>query len=620
MPLLARPPQNERIETLESILSLISSPEVSESDLLMSLRWCREAGGIEAQTALEVAKTTARAGNAKPLVDLLWGPVITEAELLEGKQGLFLEEWGWDLLNSALHPANARVWAKGNTGCGKNFYTSLIIICYYLIWDDAKIFITRDNYEQAVIKTFAEVKKWLDRAQVRVPGSPRNDRFSDSEQHFMQVTNPKTNEAFRGGHSEEGHVLFVIDEASSIPQSRYDMADTQAHMIVSIFNPTNGTGPTRKAYPKGDRADINHTKAGPFGGERLLTIGANNCCNVRNKRLKRPIVPKGGMLIDGEEYAEGQHLDRETFLKVKGVVPGQTCYDEFMALTQNADPQFVRAMAYGKFPLENVERQVIAESWIAACVEQYKRFQKLRRRATASQHPGEWKWDTEVRHSQAALHLLELAYPIRTVGIDVAGSEKGDESVLVFGSKHGAREIFKQRIPSVPGVADWAEECCGTLGIEPDSLVYGVDSDGLGKGLADTLKARGYTVVYCYGSSTENVDTRRFTNARVSRVCTFGERINPKGPCHDQPVFLLPDDELLHEELLVYEKIPTSGGVKVSVTPKRGKAITFKDGDDTILVEPVTKQIGRSPDTSDALFYMYDADNTNKAINLENWL
>lgn len=607
---------NETLTTLQSAQQVLESPQLSENDTFLFLRYQWSLDGDHRRLALDCVIELAKQGHCKPIVDLLWGPVLTEEQILDrdedGKcnhDGIFLEPKQWDLINSVMSPGISRVWCKGNTGCGKNTASAFAILIYYICYPDAKVIITRDTFDQAKIKAYGEVVKWWERARWFPPGRKSGDQFFSHSQHWIKVANPKTDEGFRGGHSEFGHLLFWFDEASSIPQSRYDMADTQADVILSTFNPSAGAGPSRKAFPRGDAADITQTIKGHFGGVRLITVSGMDCVNIRKKRLKRPISPPGGIVIGDRRIEAGEPLTRDEHMQVCPAVPGQSCFDDYAGILSNSDSNYVRVFAFGKFPKESSETQVVSEDWLIEPVSRHNRWLRAWRWAHGDSLPGDRKYGAIQRVHPRAIRMIQAICPIKAVGIDVAGSVSGDESVLTFGSrKFGVRLQLAKRVASIPGMCRWFEEEARKLGLERSKVVLGVDADGLGLGAANILQESGWNVVYCHGATTEDVKTEKYQNARVQRICHLGDRLNPLGEFHQLPAFMLPDDSLLHQELLVYEKIPIAAGLKITVTHKRGTPVQISTDDATKTIESVQRQLGRSPDRSDSLGYMFEAD------------
>ena len=573
---------------------------------------------VDPKLAADLAIERARLGDVEWFLTLAWGPLLTEDELLAGHDGQFIDEFGLDLIRSGMSPKIRKVWCKGNTGCGKNHAAAKWAVAYYTAWPDSKIIVTRDTYDQAKLKMWGEIDLWLGKSRIKPRGNIRNDGISDGTQHFIIVANPATDEGFSGAHTQGGHVALLGDEATALRPGIFKMADTQTQKQIFIFNPRVASGPCRQAFPKGERADITQTVRGRFGYERLITIGGTDLANVRHKRLEMPIVPDGGMVIDGKQYEAGAELDDATFDRVKRLVPGQTCYDKWVGIMSNPDGNYVRTFGLGKFPEEDTERQVVAGSWLDRATQRHERWHRLYRRASGKHRPGEASWKRPQRRHAAMLRLLAKLCPVTAVGVDPAGSDQGDETSAAFGGRLGVRKQVQERIVEVEELFAWLLQQAKETGADPKALTWGIDPTGVGHGLCSLFRTRGYRVLECWGSKSV-LDADRFKNDRVARVMLLGERINPEAERGRLP-FGLPADDLLAEELLAYEKFRVAGDGKWDVTPKRGKTIKVEANDEVRQIEPIALQLGRSPDRADAVGYMLDAAMRGLNSSMASWL
>lgn len=548
--------------------------------------------------------TLAAKGFCEPFVDLQWGPCISESELLAGKPGLYLDDWQWDTINCFNDPRFSRVSVAGNTGAGKNMVCALALLCYYYSHSPSKIVITRDTYDAAIVKAWGEVDRWARLMKSRPHGTLLTTGLSTSKQHFISVANPTTNEGFSGLHSESGSVAMWFDEATSIPQDRFDDASAQADRLIITFNPRTMNGPTRDAFPPGRDANVTGTRRGTFGLERHISVSGTKpetfpVFNVRNKRLKRPVGPLGGIEIDGKRYEQGHEIPQEVWQKAKPLVPGQTCYDEWLGLRANERTK--RVFAFGCFPEESTDFQVVLASWMDAAVAKHRLWHRLMRCAKGEPQPGDQHWRTRIRRRQRLVERLERKLPINAIGLDVAGSDDGDETTLALGSWHGCREILVYQSSDLTKVADWVDEQLKARSV-PKSTPLGCDSDGLGQGVANILARMGYNVIPLRGA--DKVQSKRWQNSRCERVGRIGERMDTTGEFAGKP-FALPDDPKLRQELLAYEKFGANKDQTVmEVTPKRGSSVKINAGDTVKVIEPIVMQLKRSPDRADALGYM----------------
>jgi hypothetical protein len=579
--------QKDRREFLTAAMEAFENDEGREAIDL----WCR---GL------------CRKGIVEPLVWLMWGPLLTEQELLAGKRGLYLEDWQLDAIRSYNDPTISRVGISGNTGCGKNAVAGMAIATYYYSRPTSKQILTREPVAQAKLKTWAEVDKWMRRSRVRLPGQLLKSGIQENSQHYVITANPASDEAFSGAHTEGGQVAFLFDEATSIPLSRWDMADTQAETLMVIFNPRTLSGPTREMFPKGRAGNSTGTYRAAAGLVRHISVSGEHAdgfpvANIRLRRLRRAIGPVGGIEIKGRRFEHGEEIPTEYYKHAKPLVPGQTCYDEWLGLQDN--PRTKQVFAFGYFPDEDADFQVVLASWVDAAVSRWRRWHKALRRAKGEPRPGDQKWSAPVRRRRHIVErLLDLA-PIQAVGLDVAGSDDGDESTLAIGGWYGCRELHAFQSEDLTEVADWADDTLIAAGAKKSDVVIGVDADGIGHGVADMLKKKGWKVAKLRGG--DPVLDKRWQNSRCERVGRIGERMNPSG-AHAKEFFMLPDDPKLTEELLAYEKFGTNKDATVmEVTPKRGLPVKISVKGTTKVIEPIVQQLGRSPDSADAVGYMF---------------
>jgi hypothetical protein len=332
----------------------------------------------------------------------------------------------------------------------------------------------------------------------------------------------------------------VFDEATSISDEFYDLAKTQAKLIVALANPRTMGGWFRRAFPL-DSPNRTQTIETPFGKRRCITISGRDCRNVR----------------EGRE-----------------VIPNQITRERYEALMSHPDPRWRTVFALGHFPEEDPERQVILPSWLE-------------------------------RHQQA----WHSGIGVEALGLDVAASEHGDATVLAVGGKDGVREIHRHKkrdtMETVGWVLSLAQDRYG-LDVRYGNVPICVDMDGLGKGVGDRLREQGVRVIEFRGNATSKAHPKTYVNLRAEAYGELARRLDPEGPWADEP-WALPADPLLREELVAPEKIFSSDGLAFRLTPKhRHPGATF-------VGETLQEKLGRSPDTADAVAYLYHAERSIEA-------
>lgn len=262
--------------------------------------------------------------------------------------------------------------------------------------------------------------------------------------------------------------------------------------------------------------------------------------------------------VDGETCANVR-LNRK-------IIPGQIDRKRYDGLCAEPDQRWIDVFAHGKFPTEDPAKQLIIGSWLE-------------------------------RHEQA----WEKGLPVDAFGLDVAASAKGDETVLACGGNKGCAAIHKIRKTDTMETIGWVMSTVKevyhidlSLGQHP----LAVDTDGLGKGVGDRLQELGVWVIPHTGNSPSKVDPRRYQNLRAETYGELARRLDPTGPWGNTP-WGLPSDPYLREELVAPEKVIASDGIRFRITPKevhssrKGAVLSLRD------------KLGRSPDTGDAVGYLY---------------
>lgn len=551
----------------------------------------------------------ARAGDPWPFIELQWGRVLTAAEVLAdvelpdrlraaGERFLILDDFQRDMIERVADPATREIYVKGNTGCGKGGAAGIAVCLYFAIWDDAKVVLTRDTFRSAKKVIFAEVAKWWRRMAAPPAGivvGTESLYHAVVREHEVSVASPDADEGFSGVHSP--HVLFVFDEATAPGlASRFSLKDTQATKFLALANPRTTSGPFYDGFRRWtDEPNRNQTVVTPHGRRRLITVDGADTVNVKARRLKHPVSPPGGIEIDGERIPAGIPLSAEQAQRFAPIIPGQTCFDEWLGLKSHPDPNWVACFAHGHFPGEDIERQLIFGSWITPNVRWWARWTGLRRRHEQRLRDGRGLG------SSAAARLRRIM-PIEAFGLDVGGSKHGDPSVLTVGGRGGILQQHVEQLDDAPAIAEWVVRLAKSYGVSLASTrePVCVDMDGLGWGVGGILSQMGVRVIEFRGNESPQVEPQRYVNRRTEAYGEFAKRIDPGGQWRGVP-FAIPDDALLHEELRCPEKVYQADGFRFALPPKHPVAGRKQT------VQSITERIGRSPDRADSAVYFLEA-------------
>ncbi|QDV53837.1 hypothetical protein Enr17x_59200 [Gimesia fumaroli] len=525
------------------------------------------------KTELKQTIDQARVGKIRPYVKFQW-PAVQ------------LDEWQWDILESLFDPTIRRVFVKGNTGCGKGAAAGIACCIYFHIWSDAKIIITRDSMKMAQKIAFGEVDKWWREMTVIPPGSLQISGVYDNKQHSITLANPQHIEGFRGAHSP--HVLFWFDEATAPNlEDKYKLANTQAKKFLALSNPSTLSGAFRDAFPIVE-PDKTQTILDQYGKTRCITVSGWECTNVKEKCLEQPIAPMGGIEIAGTFYPHGTSIEKTHFDQCHPKIPGQTCYDEFMALLHDSDPLIRNVYALGKFPDQDPDKQVILPEWLVKPIRFWRRWNQLWLRASQGNH-------------SLALKILDHILPVEGFGLDVAASRYGDTSVLAVGGRYGIRAIHECQFSDTQQTMEWVLETALIYGInlKQGAVPIAIDwGGGYGNAVGDPLKKLNVHVIEVHGNAASDLNTKKYANKRAELYGEAGRRLDPAGDFRMMP-FGLPDNERLKAELIAPAKIYSGhDGEKYYITPKGRRG-----ADENYMGKTLREMLGRSPDRADAVVY-----------------
>ncbi len=386
----------------------------SESVLSLCVARLSSESAIEQDDSLEDLYAKARAGNPFPLIAHQWPELLVtdpaEQKFFQGDPAnqddpvLRLDDWQRDyILRPFFDEAVFEIVVKGNTKPGKGAAVSIAINLWFEVFDPAKIILTSATHQHAKSVIFAEVIKWRHQMKAAKPCRVLLKSIADTDQHYVEISNPLSGEGFSGQHGPS--TLFVFDESTAIPKRFYEDAGKQARKIVAIGNPRALSGWFWEMFRPCKDRNVTQIVPAPMGLRQCVTVGGQDCMNVRNKRLELPLGPPGGITIRGRHFDANERIPPAYYQDVKPLIPNQVDYARFLAISSHADPRHVAVFALGHFPDEDPERQVILASWLGRHIEAYRD-----------------RWQ----------EIVVIAF-----GLDVARSLDGDKSVLTYGGETG---------------------------------------------------------------------------------------------------------------------------------------------------------------------------------------
>jgi hypothetical protein len=339
--------------------------------------------------------------------------------------------------------------------------------------------------------------------------------------------------AFQGIHAPK--VLVVIDEADGVPKDLFDAADTLATneyaRVVAIGNPDD---------PESHFSTI----CEPGSGWNVIRIDGLQTPNFNEAALKRypelaELFLQEGLLPVSEPVPEALRVG---LLSPLWVVERMQRWGTDTALWESK----VR----GRFPKESSKRVVIPLGWIEAAIQRW------------------YDWDLRGRPEVPGARVL---------GLDVA-REGPDDSALCIRRGSVIESVESVHIDDTTVLSDWTEAFMTVPG-----TTTVVDVVGVGGGVFDTLRRRGYSVTgFSAGEKTDAKDLSgkmKFADAISAAWWKLREALMPQR----NPTLAIPPHE----------------GLKLQLSARR-----YKVQGNVIRIEPkeeLAKRLKRSPDEADAV-------------------
>lgn len=484
---------------------------------------------------------------------------IKEACFCPDSPPLRLDWWQKAILAGFFALDIGEEYIKGCTGAGKGGSTAMGFCLWYDVFESCRISLTGRDRDHAIKNIFGETKSWFMKMQYPAEAKVLGLSIEASERRYIKLLNPDPSsptagEAFSGAHGP--NTLAAFDENSSLPDIFVENARKNARKIICLSNPRIRAGDFYRAFEGMGNGLMDTTGCckGRLGKRLCVTIGGEDCINVSENRLKTPVAPPGGFEISGVVYGEMDVIREEHLEEIKPLIPGQMDVLQFRNALSDRMPE---CFAHGRFPAEDSEIQIIVPSWL-------KRHEEA--------------WSTEI--------------PVTCIGLDVALSLDGDDTVAAVGSDVGCRKLHPMKLENPNEIANEVirilykdYEIDLTLGQNPVCVDYG---GGYGRSVGPLLKDKGVWVIPFEPGGTSTTP-RTYANMRAQGYGELAIRLDPNGP-FEEP-WGLPDIPGLREELCAPEREYATDMIRWKVQPK----------------PEIKKQLGRSPDNADALTYLFHA-------------
>ena len=536
-----------------------------------------------------------RAGNPWPLVYFEWPQlIITDQEELDVFRkccqrtqylDLRLDDFQVDFLTALFGQKHTQVGMSGGTKLGKGFVAGgLGVNLWWDCYPDCKIILVGPTAQHVKDNLFGEARVWrkkmwsheyqLDNCEVQL------ERMQEigNETHFVKMANTETGEGLSGTHSTA--TIWFFDEASGSPEFFYNNALSGFKMLVGLSNPRYVSGWFAKWFPDDFSSGFKTIQAST-GPRRLISVGLDDCINVKAKRLMNPISPHGGLEVGGAFYPEGTPILPEHQPLIKALLPGQACFDLREQLVRTCPEDEIEWRVFGRFPKENRQLMLFKHHWRELAT---KRFEEL---------------------SPDNDHRTEPPLQYQALGVDVAGRITGDDACLAFGEVRGCAEILTCKVSNLQLFKGLIYAEARIRGMDPlDGITpVAVDTLGMGQMLGDSMEVDGVYVIRVENGKKPERDAETYENRRAE---VYGDTASLVDPTFNEKSWAVPDDDMLWEELFAHERIYVGVGRRFRLNPKRRppskKMLPITDDR-----ESVEEKIGRSPDRADGLTLLSQA-------------
>ena len=406
-----------------------------------------------------------------------------------------------------------KISIRSGHGTGKTTLLAWIVIWWGIFREDAKIPMTAPTGHQLYDLLMPEIRKWRDKLpeQLKNEADIKTEKIDFANGSFAVPRTARKDqpEALQGFHA--GHLAFIIDEASGIPQVIFEVAEGamtgESTLVVMAANPTR---------VEGYFYDSQHKNRWQWN---CYQFNAEESENVSKKWIEEK----------KRQYGEDSDVYR---VRVKGEFPKQSTNSVF-ALQEVEDA---------------ISREVYDDS-------------------------GGEVW-----------------------GIDIADFGD-DKTVLAKRTGKYFHEITARSGLNLPDIAGWLIFEYNNAKRKP-SVIF-ADAIGIGSSLAAVCFEKGLDIVVGVKGSNQATDSKKYHNKRAEWYYTLKEMLED-GKIPD-------DDELVGELMAQKYKISSTG--KLQLVEK----------------DEIKKELGRSPDKSDALaltcermIYVEEADGSDEIEEVEN--
>ncbi len=454
--------------------------------------------------------------------------------------GFIADELGAKLWDRQREVAEAvrdwpRVAVRSCNGSGKTFVAAHIVLWWLMCFDDALVITTAPTEHQVRDILWREIRRAYRGHEDLIGGTLLRTELDLHDKHYAHGLSTNTPERFQGFH--EGHILFVVDEASGVREGIFEAIEgsmTSEHArLLLIGNPTSLSGYFYEAF---------HRRRALW---RTMHISAFDTPNLKAGAVTHPFLVTPRWVQDAEA-------------------------------NWGRDSPMYQIRALGQFPSES-EDTLIALRLIEAAVQRW-------RAGNGGQETASPKQGLEATPEPSRAQMPP--------GRDAAASERSPEregvEIGVDVARYGADKtvVCVRRGEDVIAMVAYArQDTMQTAGQVMDFIrryrpaAVRVDEIGIGAGVLDRLKELGAPGVTGVNVASRSSRPEQFANLRAELFDGLRERFQ-------QGRIAVPDDQDLVSELASLKYSFTSSG-QVRMQEKedlRAKGLPSPDRADALML------------------------------------